>query len=134
AGARIYLGLRAGADLAEFRAELERVNATGDALDVDRFVFSAPARRHDLYLIPNGTLHSARAGNVVLEISATTYLFTFKVYDWQRLDLDGKPRPINLERAFDNLDASRFAEVVEADLVAPAVVLDQGEDWRLVHL
>src|SRR5690606_1957929 len=82
-GAVVYIGLQPGVDLGEFRSELERVNAGGDALDTDRFVYSVPARKHDLFLIPNGTIHSAGVGNVVLEISATTYLFTFKVYDWR---------------------------------------------------
>lgn len=133
-GAQIYLGFKPGVDLLELRSELERVNAGGEALDVERFVHSVPARKHGLYLIPNGTIHSSGAGNVVLEISATTYLFTFKVYDWQRLDLDGKPRPINLERAFDNFDASRVAGVVEEELIARPTVIEQGEGWRLMHL
>ncbi len=133
-GAEIYLGFKPNVDLGELRSELERVNASGEAFDVDRFVHSVPARKHGLYLIPNGTVHSSGAGNVVLEISATTYLFTFKVYDWQRLDLDGKPRPINLGRAFDNFDASRVAGIVEEELISRPAVIEQGEDWRLVHL
>src|SRR5690606_36965645 len=133
-GAVVYLGLQPGVDLGEFRAELERVNAGGDALDADRFVYSVPARKHDLFLIPNGTIHSAGVGSVVLEISATTYLFTFKVYDWQRLDLDGRPRPINLERAFANIDGSRDAAVVEAELLARPTVIESGDGWRVTHL
>lgn len=133
-GSEIYLGFRRDVDLDEFRRELESCNASGAALDVDRFVHKVAAARHGLYLIPNGTIHSSGAGNVVLEISATTYLFTFKVYDWQRLDLDGKPRPINLARAFDNFDASRDAEVVEAELLVQPTVIAQGEGWRTLHL
>lgn len=133
-GAAIYLGFQPGVDLGEFRAALEHANASGEALDVDRFVHQVPAEKHGLYLIPNGTVHSSGAGNVVLEISATTYLFTFKVYDWQRLDLDGRPRPINLERAFDNFDASRVAGVVERELIARPVEIARGDGWRVLHL
>ncbi len=133
-GAVIYLGLRDGVDPAEFRAALETSLATGEELDVQRFVNSVPAKKHGLYLIPNGTVHSSGDGSLVLEISATPYLYTFKMYDWQRLDLDGKPRPMNLERAFDNIDFGRTPDVIEREHVAPELLLEEGEDWRLVHL
>lgn len=130
----IYLGFRDGVDPAAFRAALERCQATGEALDTDRWIGSVPAERHGLYLIPNGTVHSSGEGSLVLEISATTYLFTFKMYDWQRLDLDGRPRPINLERAFENLDFSRTPDVIAARHIARPAELESGPGWRVVHL
>lgn len=48
-------------------------------------------------MIPAGTIHSSGANTVVLEISATQNRFTFKLWDWNRLDLNGKPRPISLK-------------------------------------
>lgn len=133
-GAKVYLGFQAGVDAAAFRAELEESARHGTPVDVERYVRTVPAERHGLYLIPHGTVHCSGAGNMVLEISATPYIFTFKMYDWLRLDLDGRPRPLNLERAFDNLDLSRQGEVVDAELVARPRVIGEGEGWRLVHL
>jgi hypothetical protein len=50
------------------------------------------------------------------------------------LDLDGKPRPINIDRAFANLDFTRQGARVQAELIAQPQVLASGPDWQLVHL
>jgi len=133
-GARVYLGFKDDIDPQAFRGELERSRDTGEEVDVDHFVNSEPAHKHDLFLIPNGTIHCSGIGNLVLEISATPYIFTFKMYDWVRKDLNGKMRHLNIERAFDNLYFERRGARVRGELIAHPTVLEEGEDWRLVHL
>ena len=66
-----------------------------------------PARKHDHFLIPAGTIHCSGRDGVVLEISATPYIFTFKLWDWGRTGLDGRPRPIHLDHGLQNIDWSR---------------------------
>jgi len=132
--ARVYLGFRQGSDPEEFRAELERSAAEGEAIDPDRFINSEPAHRGDLFLIPNGTVHCSGRNNLVLEISATPYIFTFKMYDWVRRDLDGNLRPLNIARAYDNLHVDRAGDRVRKELIARPAVIAEGEDWRIVHL
>ena len=56
------------------------------------------------------------------------------MYDWLRLDLDGNPRPINIEHAFNNLNFDRKGEKVQAELISKQEVIGQGEDWQLVHV
>lgn len=130
----VYLGLADDIDQGAFRDALEHSAASGQVLDIERYVHKERAQKHDLFLIPSGTIHCSGVNNLVLEISATPYIFTFKMYDWQRLDLDGKPRPLNLGRAFANLDWSRTASTVKRELVAQPKVLEEGDDWQIIHL
>lgn len=132
--AKVYLGFQEGVQATEFGEQLERSAREGTPIEVERYVRSMPAEKHGLYLIPHGTVHCSGTGNLVLEVSATPYIFTFKLYDWLRLDLDGKPRPLNVERGMANLDFSRQGEVVDRELVSRPRVLSEGAGWRRVHL
>lgn len=133
-GASVYLGFQDDIDPLEFRRVLEGSLETATPVDVECFVQRHPASRHDLFLIPSGTIHCSGAGALVLEISATPYIFTFKMYDWLRLDLDGKPRPLNIARAFENLQLDRRGPRVRQELISRPRVLECGDGWRIVHL
>lgn len=128
--AKVYLGLTENCDPAEFRAALETSHRNGTELDFDKFVNSEPAKPHDLFLIPNGTVHCSGTGNLVLEISATPYIFTFKIYDYLRKDLEGNLRPMNIERAFENIYFDRRKNWVQENLLAKPQLLREGDGWR----
>ena len=132
--AKVYLGFQEDIEKDKFREELELSEREKTPIDVEKYVRSFPSKKHELYLIPNGTVHSSGINNMVLEISATPYIFTFKMYDWLSLDLTGKPRPININHAFNNLNFDRKGEAVERELIAHPVKIDGGNNWSLIHL
>ncbi len=132
--ARVFLGFQENINPEAFKTALQTSQEENIALNMDDFVQWHPARKHDLFLIPNQTIHSAGAGNLVLEISATPYIFTFKMYDWLRLDLDGNPRPINIEHAFNNLDYTRKGVRVREELISKPAIIEQGDSYQIVHL
>jgi len=66
---------------------------------------------------------------MVLEISATPYIFTFKLWDWGRLGMDGLPRPINIEHGEKVIDWNRTTSWTKENLVNQVVKVDEGEGW-----
>jgi len=129
-GGAVYLGTREGVDADEMIADLEAARRGEKPFDDQRFVERWPAKKHDHFLIPAGTCHCGGANTMVLEISATPYIFTFKMWDWERLGLDGLPRPVNLARGAENIDWERSTGWVRENLVNRIEPLDEGEDWR----
>jgi mannose-6-phosphate isomerase class I len=133
-GASIFLGLREDADLEAFREEAERAVDPGVGFEPARYVQTHPAEQHRLYLIPGGTPHASGAGNVVLEISATPYLYTLRFYDWLRRDLDGRLRPVHLRHAFANVDGRRRGAAVRRELIQEPSVVRKGRGWAELTL
>jgi mannose-6-phosphate isomerase class I len=129
--ATVYLGLKETADPADMLADLERATKDPNApFDDEKHVARFPARKHDHFLIPAGTCHCSGANTMVLEISHTPYIFTFKLWDWARLDLNGLPRPINLERGKENILWNRRENWVREHLVNAVEPVASGAGWR----
>ncbi|WP_318386290.1 class I mannose-6-phosphate isomerase, partial [Enterobacter sp.] len=129
-GATVYLGTRTGTEPQAMLDDLAQAERGEKAFDDARFVNQFPARKHDHFLIPAGTVHCSGAGTMVLEISATPYIFTFKLWDWGRVGLDGLPRPVHLHHGEQVIDWSRDTAWVEENLVNRIEPVAEGEGWR----
>jgi mannose-6-phosphate isomerase class I len=128
-GRKVFLGLREGVDVERFHEEAARADQAGVPFDIERHVQTFPATPHQLFLVPAGTPHGSGEGNVVLEVSATPYLYSLRFYDWLRRDAANTQRAVHVERAFENLDAERTGAAVGRDLVPEPVVVRRGEGW-----
>jgi len=126
----VYLGTRNGTVVQEMLAELAAAQRGEKPFDDERFINRFPARKHDHFLIPAGTVHCSGAGAMVLEISATPYIFTFKLWDWGRVGLDGIPRPIHLEHGSKVIQWDRDTDWTERNLVNCIAPIAEGEGWR----
>ncbi len=128
-GATVYLGCKEDVVPEEMIADLEKAQQGGFSFPADKHVNRFPARKHDHFLIPAGTVHCSNEDAMVLEISATPYIFTFKLWDWDRLGLDSKPRPVHLEHGKRNIDWSRRTEWVKRNLVDRTETVAKGQEW-----
>jgi mannose-6-phosphate isomerase class I len=129
-GSELYLGLRDGIDPEEMKADLETAQEGKEPFPAERYVNVWPTRKHDHFSIPAGTVHCSGSDNLVLEISATPYIFTFKLWDWGRVGLDGKPRPIHLEHGLANIQWNRDTAWVRRELLNQVATIAEGNGWR----
>ena len=125
----VYLGLRDNIDPDAMLADLEEAQSGGKSFDVEKHVQSWEVKKHDHVLIPAGTVHCSGKNSMVLEISATPYIFTFKLWDWSRLGMDGKPRPINIEHGKKVIEWDRTTQWTKDNLVNRIQVVAAGDGW-----
>lgn len=115
--ATVYLGLKEEINPDEMIDDLRKAQKGGYRFPDEKYVNCFPAKKHDHFLIPAGTCHCSGSGAMVLEISATPYIFTFKLWDWDRLGLDGRPRPVHVEHGKEVIQWERTTEWVKENLV-----------------
>ena len=101
-GAGIYCGFKRAVTKEEFIRKV----ADGTVEDILNFI---PVKKGDCYLIEAGTLHAIGAGCLIFEVQQSSNV-TYRVYDYNRLGVDGKPRQLHLEKALNVIDFSRFID------------------------
>jgi mannose-6-phosphate isomerase len=127
-GAAVLAGLKPGVDAARFRSAL--ADHTAESL-VERHATGAG----DSVLIRSGVMHAIDGGNLILEIQQNSDT-TYRVYDWGRVGLDGKPRQLHIEQSLACLTANTapMPRVVRAAAAARDTVLADCAEFRLRQL
>ncbi len=131
--ASVWLGVKEGVDPAAMERDLRLAQAGGAPFPAEQYINNIPVKKHDHVLIPAGTTHCSGADTMVLEISATPYIFTFKLWDWGRVDLDGKPRPIHIDHGLANIQWDRDTAFCQANLLHQDKTVQDGPDGSVVR-
>lgn len=126
----IYLGVKEGIDREQMILDLKEAQNTGKPFDVEKYVNKIKAKKHDHFLIPAGTIHCSGKNTVVLEISATPYIFTFKLWDWGRVGSDGLPRPIHIEHGEKVINFDADTKWVKEKLVNHINPIEENEKYK----
>ncbi|MEI9962378.1 MAG: class I mannose-6-phosphate isomerase [Limisphaerales bacterium] len=99
-GAELYVGLKRGVS----RAEFEKKIANGTVADCFHRV---PVRAGDTMFLPSGRVHAIGSGLVIFEIQQNSDT-TYRVFDWNRVGLDGKPRKLHIAQSLASIDFNDF--------------------------
>lgn len=129
----VYLGVKEGIDKDELINELIEAQKGNKSFDDEKFINKFKAKKHDHFLIPAGTIHCSGRNVMVLEISATPYIFTFKLWDWDRLGLDGLPRPVHINHGQHVIQFDRDTTWVKNNLINQFKEMEDGSTKTGLH-
>ena len=127
-----FLGFKDSIKKDDFINALSLAQKTGE-INIEDYVNKIHVKKHDHLLHPSGVIHSSASGCMVLEISSTPYIFTFKLWDWGRLGLDGKPRPINIEHGANVLNFDYKTNKVMNELVNAFEIINDNDEYTEIH-
>jgi mannose-6-phosphate isomerase len=105
-GAQLYVGLRRGSTREEFEAKLK----TGTVADC---FHRLEVRAGDTMFLPSGRVHAIGSGLVIFEIQQNSDT-TYRVFDWNRVGLDGKPRELHIPQSLASIDFEDFEPALAA--------------------
>ena len=118
-GAAVLVGLTPGVSREQFRAAIE-------AGALESCVRRAVVSPGDSVLVESGTVHAIDAGNLILEVQENSDT-TYRVYDWGRVGLDGKPRQLHVRESLESIDFDSPAPEVVRASSEPAILAKSAE-------
>ena len=132
-GAELFVGIKRGVT----RAEFEKKIRTGEVAECFHRV---PVHAGDAMFLPSGRVHAIGAGLVIFEIQQNSDT-TYRVFDWNRAGLDGKPRELHVAQSLASIDFNDFEpKLVETQFVADGKIQKRAlvndplfnvETWKL---
>ncbi len=125
----MYLGLTDQANREDMERDLLASNRGEMVFPAEKYSNKVPVKKHEHYHIPAGTVHCSGANTMVLEISSAPCIFTFKLWDWGRVGLDGKPRPINVERGMEVIQWDKHEQFMRETCAFKPIEIAKGEGW-----
>lgn len=129
----VYLGLKEGIDGNAMIADLRLAQTGATAFPAEKYVNTWKVKKHDHFLIPGGTVHCSGKDTMVLEISATPYIFTFKLWDWGRVGLDGIPRPVHIDHGEKVIQWDRTTSWVKENLINKFYTISDDGKNKIEH-
>lgn len=133
--AKTFIGFRDDADTDEFIEKIKKADTEHEPFDYMKYVSYEESKPGLQVMIPAGTIHSSGRNQLVLEIGSLTIgSYTYKLYDYLRKDLDGKPRPIHTWYGERNLAFERKTSWVRQNIVQKPRTVREGDNWREIIL
>ncbi len=134
--AKTFIGFRDDADIPQFFKDIEAADTQKKPVDYMKYVNYEESKPGLQVMLPAGTIHSSGRNQVILEIgSLTVGSYTYKMYDYLRLDFDGKQRPIHTRLGEITVNQERRASAIHdpADknyIVQNPRLAQKGEGWE----
>lgn len=131
-GAKTFLGFQQEGSCEAFLADAKHAEKTGELIDYETYLNYVPSQPGTQVMIPAGTIHASGRNQVILEIgSLTVGSYTYKLYDYQRIDPQTNlPRPIHLKAGEKVLHPEYTHDWVERNLVNHGGVVRKGDGWK----
>lgn len=123
----MYLGLKDGVKKEDMERDLRLAEAGKIPFPADQYVNKFKVKKHDHLHIPAGTIHCAGADTMVLEISSSPCIFTFKLWDWGRVGLDGIPRPVHIDHGIKNIQWDKHTDWIKEKCAFAPIVIEEDD-------
>lgn len=129
-GAKTYVGFTEECNPEEFIALAKKSEKDYTPIDYEKYINHVPSKPGVQIMLPAGTIHSSGRNQLILEIGSLTIgSYTYKMYDYLRADLDGKPRPIHTYHGERVLCNERKTNWVNENIVKAPTQIRKGEGW-----
>lgn len=129
--AKTFIGFRDDADIPRFFKEIEAADTRHEEVDYMKYVSYEDSKPGLQVMLPAGTIHSSGRDQFILEIGSLTIgSYTYKMYDYLRLDFDGKQRPIHTALGEENVAQDRRTSWIRSNVVQQPRVIRSGKDWK----